>query len=422
MNRDDGIEQREVLVIGGGPSGSTAAALLARAGRDVVLVDREQFPRFRIGESLMPATYWTFERLGFLERMRASRFPRKHSVQFFARDGHPSRPFYFSEVDPHESAVTWQVDRATFDRMLLDHAREQGVEVRLRATVREVLFEGSHVIGADVEDEGGRRRRILSRVVIDASGQTSMLARRLKLREMDPALRHAAIFTRYLGARRDTGIDEGATLVMRTGDGRAWFWFIPLHDGIDSVGVVGPVEHMNRGGGPEAVYAEELAKCAAMIERLERAERVMDFQSLRDFSYISRRIGGDGWVLAGDAFGFLDPLYSSGVFLALTSGEFAADAVLEAFRRDDFSGAILGAHGERYLAGMEAMRKLVYAYYAPGFSIGGFVRDHPDLRDHVTNVLTGNVFRVGLDGLFEVMSREIPLPDSRSLDPTPERA
>jgi flavin-dependent dehydrogenase len=410
-------ERREVLVVGGGPSGSTAATLVAHGGRDVLLVDRETFPRFRIGESLMPATWWTFERLGFIERLKASAFPRKHSVQFFTNDGRSSRPFYFSEVDPGESAVTWQVDRATFDRMLLDHARAAGVEVRERTNVRDVLFEGPRVVGVEVEEPAGTRRRILARVVIDASGQSGLLSRRLKLREVDPVLRHAAIFTRYRGARRDPGIDGGATLVLRTADDRSWFWFIPLHEGLDSVGVVGPVEHLNRAGGPAAVYEEELRGCPALAERLGAAERVAPYQSLRDFSYISRRIGGDGWVMAGDAFGFLDPLYSSGVFLALTSGELAADAVLEAFRRDDFSAALLGAHGERYLAGMEAMRKLVYAYYDPHFSIGAFARRHPELRGPIVDLLTGNVYRREVDGLFDVMSRDIDLPAARSLDP-----
>lgn len=141
---------------------------------------------------------------------------------------------------------------------------------------------------------------------------------------------------------------------------------------------------------------------------------------MRDFSYISRRIAGDGWVMAGDAFGFLDPIYSTGVFLAMKSGELAADSILSAFERNDFSASVLGAHGPKYLAAMESLRKLVYAYYEPGFSIARFLKRFPQYRSHVVNLLVGNVFRVPVDALFETMGREISLPEARQLDPAGE--
>jgi len=154
-------------------------------------------------------------------------------------------------------------------------------------------------------------------VIVDATGQRALIARRLGLIELDPKLKNAAVFTHYEGAVRDPGIDEGATLVLHTAGQEAWFWYIPLPDDRVSVGVVGPVDYLlnGRSGSPEQIFAEEVARCAPLQPRLENARPGMDFRVLRDFSYRSRQIAGDGWVLVGDAFGFLDPIYSSGVLL-----------------------------------------------------------------------------------------------------------
>ena len=407
----------DVIVIGGGPAGSTAATLVAHSGHRVLLLDRETFPRFRIGESLMPATYWTLQRLGVLDKMKASHFPKKQSVQFYSKLGRSSHPFYFSEVESHESSQTWQVDRAEFDKMLLDHARDSGVEVREEVNVKDVLFEDSRAVGVRAEFPDGERREARSRVVVDATGQSAMLSRKLGLKVIDPKLRHASFYTRFRGARRDSGRDEGATLIYWTRSRESWLWFIPLPGDLESVGVVGPIDHLvtSRDGSPQAIFDEELAACPALGQRLDGAEQVHDVRMVRDFSYLSRQVAGDGWVLVGDAFGFLDPMYSTGVFFAFKSAEFAADAIVEGLEQGDLSARQLGAHGERYVAGMEAMRRLVYAYYDKSFHFAELLERFPECRKPLVNLLIGNVFRKPVDGLFESLEQLTELPEPRRL-------
>ena len=412
-------ESCDVLVIGGGPSGSTVATLVAERGHRVILAERSEEPQFKIGESLMPATYWTLKRLGMLEKMRASSFPRKHSVQFYSRDGHASKPFYFYENDPHESSQTWQVLRSRFDQMLLDNAAERGADVRRGLTVSQVLFEGDRAVGAEVQTSDGARGRIEARVVVDATGQNAFLARRFGMLEVEPRMRHVSFFSHYRGAVRDPGIDEGATLVINTASGRSWFWYIPLPDDVVSVGVVGPVDYLakGRGGDPAAIFAEELALTPALQPRIAGAEQLFPTRARRDFSYRARQIAGDGWVIVGDAFGFIDPIYSTGVLLALKGGEMAADAILDSLERGDLSGERLGRFGLEFTEGMEALRRLVYAYYAEGFSFAKFLKAHPHCRRDIIMLLTGNVYREPLGDLFERLGEMVDLPAAAPFDP-----
>lgn len=406
----------DVIVIGGGPGGAAAATLVAQQGHRVLLLERAAEPRFKIGESLMPATWSTLERMGMIGKLKQSHFPRKYSVQFFGKSGRASAPFYFQETNPHESSVTWQVLRSEFDELLLDNAREQGAEVRRGVSVKDVLFEGERAVGVKLEDGS----TLSCRVVVDATGRSALLGRKLGLVRPDPELRKASLFTHYEGALRDPGIDEGATLVLHTDDASGWFWYIPLPEDRVSVGVVGSIEQLvtRRKGDPQAVFDAEVARCAEVQRRIAGARQVMPVQVLRDFSYRSSRIAGDGWVLVGDAFGFLDPIYSSGVFLALKSGELAADSIHAALAADDVSAARLGAHGPEFLAGMEAMRKLVYAFYEPDFSFSKFLAQFPGCRNDLIHLLVGNVFRP-TNGLFGNMGQMVRLPEEARLDAQP---
>ncbi|HWY85555.1 MAG TPA: NAD(P)/FAD-dependent oxidoreductase [Gemmataceae bacterium] len=393
----------DVVVIGGGPAGSTVSTLLAQHGCRVNLYERDRFPRFHIGESLIPETYWVFERLKMLDKMKASPFVKKYSVQFVSANGKVSAPFNFWDNKPHECSQTWQVIRSEFDTMMLDNAREQGVKVHQPARVLEVLFEGDQAVGVRIQREDGGEEEVRAQVVVDGSGQSTFLQNRFKLRLWDPVLNKGAIWTYWEGAYRAPGQDGGATLVVQTPNKQGWWWYIPQHDHTVSVGVVAPFDYLFKGrGGHEKVYDEEVEACPAIKERISIGRRAAGYFATKDYSYRAKEVAGAGWVLVGDAFGFLDPLYSSGVLLALKSGELAADAIAEGLAKRDVSAAQLGKWGPMFNKGVDRMRRLVCEYY-DGFSFGTFVRTFPHLKGLVTDLLIGDLFTDRVDAVWEPM-------------------
>lgn len=399
------IGTTDVIVIGGGPSGTTAATLLAKKGHRVTLYERDKFPRFHIGESLIPETYWTLRELGMLEKMKGSHFIKKYSVQFVNERGKLSEPFFFWDHKPQDASQTWQVLRSEFDQTMLDNARANGVEVHEEARVLEVLFEGDRAVGVSVALADGTVREERCQVVVDASGQSSMIMSKLGLRTWDPFLKKAAVWSYFKGARREVGKNEGATIVMQTVGKKGWFWYIPLHDGITSVGVVSDHEHLFNDYGTkdfEKIFEHEVEICPGAKERLAGATRCDIFRCLKEYSYRTTKGAGDGWVLVGDAFGFLDPLYSSGVLLALASGHRAADAISAAIDAGDTSEAALGSWVPDFVRGMDRMRRLVCEFY-DGFSFGKFVRRYPERKGLVTDVLIGDLFKDEIDELWPLI-------------------
>jgi flavin-dependent dehydrogenase len=408
----------DCIVIGGGPAGSTTSTILADYGHRVLLLERSKFPRHHIGESLMPQTYWTLKRIGMLEKLKASDFTVKESVQFVNSSGQMSQPYYFPDRDPNEWSTTWQVKRDRFDKMMLDNALEHGVEVRENVGVKEVLFDGRRAVGVRAMMDGAPRD-IHCKVVIDATGVNALLSRQLGIREGEPGLKNAAIYAYWKGALRDEGRNAGATLVIYTPDKQGWFWSIPLENDITSIGIVAKPQYLitGRGDDPLTTLEYEIENCPGIRSRLVHAERVSHAYVTSDFTYRARRIAGDGWVLAGDAFGFLDPIYSSGVFLALKMGELTADSVHEALTANDVSASRLGRHGPKVARGMQLIRQLVYAFYQPKFSFGEFNRAFPQYHDQVVRLLIGDVFdKEDFEEVFRRVRERVPLPEPMELE------
>jgi len=401
-------KQFDCVTIGGGPGGSTAAAIVAEAGYSTLLLERERFPRFHVGESLMPETYWTLQRLGVLDEMRKRSFPPKVGVQFVSSSSKESLPFYFEDHDARECSQTWHVERADFDNMLFKNAAAKGADCRDGSRVLDVDLKGQDGATVAYQSSDGNQHTVQTRVVIDATGQQAMLANRLGLVEVNEKLKKAAIWTYFMGAERSEDPNRNTTIILHTEDKSCWFWYIPLSNDTVSVGLVGDHKNLLKGRGtPEEVFAQELARCPGVQRRIANAKRVGDFNVAKEFSYTTKQHAGDGWVLVGDAFGFIDPVYSSGVYLALKSGEMAADAVVEGLKTNNLSAEQLGSWTPEFKSGMVWMRKLVHAFYTNEFSFGQFMKMHPEYAGNLTNLLIGRVFEEGIGKIFDDMDPAI---------------
>src|SRR5262245_16331555 len=387
------IPHYDVAVIGGGPAGAALATFLVRAGHRCVIFEQSRFPRYHIGESLIPHTYGIFERLGLLPQLRASAFPVKHSVRFVSPSGQESTPFYFSETISGERARTWQVERSQFDCLMLDHARASGVHVHERMGIEKVLFEGSRAVGVQVVFRNGSRGGFPASVVVDASGRACVIGRQLGLRYELPELRKASVWGYFRGGKRLPGIDAGETTMFLI-PGGGWFWYIPLPEDIVSVGLVAdPAYVFSESDDMEAAFTREVARCAPLTARLKDAQRVGPVRGIRQLAYLNRQTCGDGWVMIGDARAFLDPIYSSGLYLALGSAELAAQCIDDALRSGDVSAARLGRFERALWKGVEVVRRLIHAFYDPNFSFPEFARRFPEHRAALIDCLVGDVIK-----------------------------
>ncbi len=394
----------DAIVVGGGPAGTTTATILAQHGRRVLLLERERFPRYHIGESLMPYTWFTFERLGVLDWLKQSGSPLKHSVQFVSTNGKVSQPFYFFQTIEHECASTWQILRSDFDAMMLRNAADQGAEIRQGVTVRDVLMENDRAVGVRATLDGGGTATWRARVVVDATGRDALLAGRLGWKQRDPDLNKIAIFTYFTGARRDPGLDAGATTVAYIPD-KGWFWYIPLVDDTVSVGVVAERDYLYRDTrDPEAIFWREAAECRWIREHLEPGTHRGPVRVTGEFSYRASAAAGNGFCLVGDAYAFLDPVFSSGVFAALKGGELAGDAIHTALDRgEDITAATFEGYAREIRYALDSFRRIVIAFYDETFNFGEFIGAYPDLQPRLVDLLVGNVSR-DLEPLFEALA------------------
>jgi flavin-dependent dehydrogenase len=407
----------DVIVIGGGPAGAAVSTFLQRLGHRCLILESAAFPRYHIGESLIPHTYDTLDRLGLPPKLRASRFPKKYSVRFVSISGEESEPFYFSETIAGDRAQTWQVKRSEFDQICLDNARENGVEVRMTTKVQEVVFEDGKVAGVSAKPNDGEPYQVRSKVVVDASGRNTIIGSQLGLKEAVPALRKASLWSYYRGAKRLQGIDAGETTVFMIPD-RGWFWYIPLPDDIVSVGVVASPEYLFKtSDDSETLFLREVQKCGPLQERLAHATRTEPVRGLGELAYRNRQIAGNGWVMIGDAAAFLDPIYSSGLFLALASAELAAACIHEGLVENDFSAEKLGAFVTPLQQGVDVIRRLIHAFYDPAFSFREFVEKYPQHRAALIDCLVGDVIDKDMSFFLDALAQMTLPPEAIQSQP-----
>jgi flavin-dependent dehydrogenase len=392
-------ERYDAVVIGGGPAGTTFASILARAGRDVLVVERERHPRFAIGESLLPATMPLWRRLGLVERFEKAGFLRKYGAYFCFADG--ARPSYshFPNASRMIAPHAYEVRRDAFDRILWEAALETGVDALETAGVDEVLFEGARAVGVRLRDTRGAQTRVRARLVADCSGRSALLGRQLGLRERDPRLHKVALYRHYADAIHSTGEDTGTIAIVATAFG--WMWLIPFEGGGASVGAVVDRdwfgERRRAGRDNQSIWDEILATVPAVGRRLHGARPTRPLEAAADFSYRLREVTGDGWVAIGDAAAFLDPVFSSGVHLAMTGAARAADAAERALAAGRLPvAADFARYARRSRAELRVYERFIHAWYDPAFR-EVFIRPPPGgagvkwLRREIVSVLAGAV-------------------------------
>ncbi|MDH3599076.1 MAG: FAD-dependent oxidoreductase [Candidatus Tectomicrobia bacterium] len=362
----------DVVVIGGGPGGSTTATMLARKGWQVLLFEREQFPREHVGESLLPASLPVLEELGVLPAVQAAGFlPKQGATMVWGRDRTPWS-WYFRETNqqyPH----AYQVWRPHFDQLLLENSRANGVDVREGHQVVDVLFDAEQATGVRYTAAGGTSGVARARFVVDASGQGALLGRKLQVRQWDPFFQNLAVYGYFTGAQRLPEPDESNIFIESYAHG--WFWHIPLHTGWMSVGAVVDSETGQEGlsrSGPEGFLREQIAQAPATSQMLQQAELVSGPFVTKDWSYVSDEVVGDGYILVGDAACFVDPLFSAGVHLALTAGVLAAAYVTTALKDSSMREAAGQVYQELYYKEYDHFRAMAQLFYASNRTVDSY--------------------------------------------------
>lgn len=354
----------DVIVLGGGPAGSTTAARLAELGRRVLVVERERFPRFHVGESLLPCSTPLLAQIGVLPEIERAGFVRKYAAEFVSGDGALSLRYPFADGLVPGAEQTFQVERERFDEILLEHAARCGAKVEQGTEVRS-FDTNARGVEVHVRGAGGKPRAMFAQMLVDATGQRSLVAQRLGLREMDADLKNFSLYSHYEGAARSSGRGEGDLTIVRVAPG--WWWVIPLSRDRTSVGWVAPKAALGGRAPGETEFLKRLEQTPYLRRRFDGARRVAPIRGASDFSYRSRQFAGHRWLLVGDAAAFIDPVFSSGVYLAVASGLHAATAIHAALARQTFDRRAFRAY-DRWLGRLiDVYAGFSKSFYTPEF-------------------------------------------------------
>jgi flavin-dependent dehydrogenase len=380
MTTSDPRYDFDFAVAGGGPAGSSAAISLRQRGHSVVLFERETFPRFHIGESLLSTANDAFAALGVAKQIEAASFPEKWGARLFTHDGQTGRYVDFTCVREVTRPQTYQVCREEFDRILLQRAREVGVDVREACNVITCEFAPDAAVLQVASRGDAATGRVRVRALVDATGRGGLLARKFNLRTEEPRLANIAIYSHYTNVPRlEAPRPDDIRLIARNDAG--WFWLIPISKELTSVGVVLPKALYRRlaNGSPEETLNNTIADTPIVAELMREARREWPVRVEKDFSYSASAYAGNRWILAGDAGSFLDPVFSTGVSIAMESGIEAAAELHRALPRNDFSAASFAAFSRRQRKRFETFRRFVVGFYTPQFRDVFFSPEPPTL-------------------------------------------
>jgi len=370
----------DAVVIGAGPGGTTTAARLAQAGRSVMVLERRSLPRFHIGESMLPSMNALCEKLGVLDRIKAQGYVLKYGAEFsgtVAESGAEhidSSGAYgrvpFNALGPGRYHTTFQVERAHFDKVLADFTTECGATLLEKATVQEIIQDSGRVVGVRYTRDG-RLHEVSAKYVIDAGGRASKIAHTFGLRKYVDRLRMVAVFRHFKGLNEKYNPGHAGDIQIH-GHQDGWVWAIPIRPDTISVGAVMP-RSILRAGDPEQILNDHIARAKRISKRLTGTEPISELHIETDYCYYSDVITGPGWFMVGDAACFADPIFSAGVFLAMTTGFTAAETVDKILSKPECADELQNQYANFYKTGYDMYTRIIYAYYESGCNLHPFL-------------------------------------------------